>query len=410
MDDILIIDLTREDYTSEKLPPKIVKKLLGGKGIGTYLLLREIKPNIDPLSPNNVIIFGTGPLNCTIAPTSNKFVTLTKSPQTGAYLDSYCSGPFGNKLKRSGHDFIIIKGKSKEPTMLVIDNNGVKFKSALDIWGKVTTKSTEIIKKKFGEEYASVVIGPAGERLSPIAGILSELRIAARGGSGAVMGSKNLKAIAVNGDKEFGVYDKKEFEKSAWIAYRNLRMSSEIQRLTKDGSSNILEFVNASGGLPTHNFQLGTFKESRKLEGSNWRKVSWISSTACSTCPIACSKIGKIKKGKYKNIKIDGPEYETIFSLGSNCGVSDHDSIMAVNYLADLYGIDTISLGGIIGFVMELYERGIVSSKDLDNIEAKFGNKNALIVLGEKICKGEGIGSLLEKGVKRLSEENFILT
>ena len=144
------------------------------------------------------------------------------------------------------------------------------------------------------------------------------------------------------------------------------------------------------------------------MEGSNWKKESWISDTACSTCPIACSKVGNIKKGKYKNIKVDGPEYETNFSLGCNCGVSDHDTIMAANYLADLYGVDTISLGGIIGFVMELYERGILSSKDLDNIEAKWGNENALITLVEKICKGEGIGSLLEKGVKRLSEENFI--
>ncbi len=407
MGKILIVDLTDETYTSEKISTNLARKLLGGKGIGTYLLLSELKAGTEPLSPENVLIFGTGPFNGTIAPSSSKFIALTKSPATGTYLDCYCGGPFGNKLKSSGYDFLIIKGKSNEQKMLVIDNEGVRFVSAVKLWGKTTTKTTEIIKKEIGKGYASVVIGPAGERLSPIAGVMSGLRIAARGGLGAVMGSKNLKAIAVNGNKGVTVYNREKFKESAWKSHRTLRMSAEIQRLNRDGSVNILELINASGGLPTHNFKNGSFENSIEIEGSSWREKSWIQDTACDTCPIACSKIGLIKKGKYKNINVDGPEYETVFSLGSNCGVTDHDVILAVNHIADQYGVDTISLGGIIGFVMELFEKGLISIDELEGIDASWGNDEALIALGEKICQGEGIGKTLEKGVKRLSEEDY---
>jgi len=407
MGKILHVDLTSGDYHTEELEPRLARMLLGGKGIGTFLLMRELKAGVDPLSVGNVLIIGTGPLNGALSPSSGRFAVFTKSPTTGTYLDSYCGGPFGNALKRAGYDFLIVKGRAPEPSVLVIDENGVHIEPAGDLWGKLTTETTSALKERLGTEYETAVIGPAGERLSPIAGILSDLRIAARGGVGAVMGAKKLKAMAATGTRDTIVFDEEEFSKNAWIAFRSLRMSAEVQRLTKDGTPNILGLINASGGLPARNFQQGTVDQAEELEGQTWRKKRWVQNIACANCPISCSKIGIIQSGKHKGVKVDGPEYETIFSLGTNCAVTDHDAIMAVNHLADVYGVDSISLGGIIAFVMELYDKGIVSADDLDGIGAEWGSGAALTALGEKICQGDGIGSVLEKGVKRLSEENW---
>lgn len=407
MGKILTVNLNNGTSETEELSPELARKLVGGKGIGSYLLLRELKAGIDPLSDENVLILGTGPFNGTLAPCSSKFVVLTKSPLTGTYLDSYCGGPFGNSLKRSGYDFLIVKGKAEENQVLIIDDDQIKLEDAGRLWGKGAIDTTGEIKEIYGDKYSSVVIGPAGERLSPISGIMSELRIAARGGLGAVMGSKKLKAIAVAGNQDIRPFDQEQFEQAAWTAHRTLRMSAEVQRLTARGSVNILELINASGGLPTKNFQAGNFADSIKLEGEEWREDAWVTSVACDNCPISCSKIGVVKKGEYKGTRVDGPEYETVFSLGSNCGVTDHDSILAANYLADQYGVDSISLGGIIGFTMELYDEGIIDSTELDGIEASWGSGDALVALTEKICLGDGIGKVLEKGVKRLAEEDY---
>lgn len=404
---ILHVDLTRSTFWEEELKEEIARALIGGKGVATYLLLRETKAGVDPLGPDNVLIFGTGPLNGALTPTSGKFAVVTKSPATGAYLDSYCGGPFGLQLKLAGYDFLIVRGKASRPTVITIDNGQVVLHPAGDLWGTLTTEATERLKEMYGEDTASAVIGPAGERLSPVAGILSDLRIAARGGVGAVMGSKLLKAVVARGSGEVRVADPEKLQKAAWTAFRSLRMSSAVQRLTKNGSANIVELINASGGLPTRNFQKGQFASVRELYGETWRKKAWIGDTACFGCPIACSKIGLVQKGKYKGTRVDGAEYETVYSLGTQCENSDRDAIMAANHVCDIYGIDSISTGAIIGFVMELYEKGMVTAADLDGIEARWGDGEAVVALTEKIATGEGIGAILEKGVRRLAEEHY---
>jgi aldehyde:ferredoxin oxidoreductase len=398
---ILNIDLSKEKIWTEDLDEQVMRLLLGGKGLGTWLLYKELKARIDPLSPENLLIFVTGPLTGTTAPTSSRFGVVTKSPATNAYLDSYCGGFFGQMIKYAGYDAIVIKGKAKEPKVIIIDDENVKIEEGTKLWNMTTFDATNYLTDKYGKDIKTAVIGPAGERGVPIAGIFCDLRTLGRGGAGAVMGSKNLKGIAIRGSGNVQVFNIKEFEDAVWVSHRMLRMSSQIKRLSTDGTANIVELINASGALPTRNFQSGEFEESEKLDGKYWNKNYWVKSSACYGCPIACTKIAQSKQRK---IAIDGPEYETIFAIGSNCCVSDHEAIIYTNYLCDLYGIDTISLGGIVAFVMELYQKKMISKEELGNIEPLWGSGKALVQLTEIIAKGEGIGELLSKGVREISK------
>ncbi len=399
---ILYIDLTKQKFWTEELNEKLTRLMLGGKGLGTWLLYNELPAQCDPLSSDNELIFVTGPLTGTTAPTSSRFGIITKSPATGTYLDAYCGGFFGQKIKYAGYDAMVVKGAALKPSIIVIDDSDIRIEDASQIWGKTTLDSTNYLMDKYGADIKTVVIGPAGERKVPIAGIFSDLRTLGRGGAGAVMGSKNLKAITVRGSGSIQLENQDGFEEAVWVAHRMLRMSSQVKRLTTDGTANILELINATGALPTRNFQSGEFEESEKLTGEYWSKHYWVKTTACYGCPIACTKIAK---SKTRDITIDGPEYETIFAIGSNCGVTDHEAIIYTNYLCDLYGIDTISLGGIVAFVMELFQKKMISKAELDGIEANWGSGDALIQLTEKIAKGEGIGELLCKGVKAIAKE-----
>jgi len=405
MGKILRVDLTDESHTVQPLDDKIAFLLLGGKGLGIWLLYKSTHAHVDPLSSDNPVIFATGPLTGTLAPNS-RFCLVSKSPATGAVDDSYCGGFFGPELKFSGYDALVVLGRSDNPTVLVIDDGDVRFESAQGIWGRSTFDTEGILKKRLGKDFKMAEIGPAGEKCSPIAGAFSEGRSAGRGGIGAVMGSKKLKAVAVRGAHPVRVYDPKNFQKMTWIAYRALRMNEVTVRSLPDfGTSNILLTINETGALPTRNFQTGRFEGADRISGEAFRERLWKKDFACSMgCTIKCSKIAFLKDEPYKGTMIDGPDYETIFSLGSNCGVDDVEAISYANYLCDLYGIDTISTGNIIGFLMELHEKGIISTEELEGIDATWGSSEALVNLVRKIGEGEGIGAVLQLGVKELSE------
>ena len=403
---ILHANLTTNSFKTEPLNEKEAYLLLGGKGLATWLLYKGAREGVDSLSPSNLLIFATGPLTGTAAPSSSRFCVVTKSPATGSFLDSYCGGHFGPELKYSGYDAVVIEGQATEPSILLIDDNRLDLKSAKNLWGTTTTKAEGKLKKGLGKDFRIVTIGPAGERQAPIAGIFSDNRTAGRGGAGAVMGSKKLKAVAVRGSGVIRVHDPEKFKESAWIAHRTLRMNEvTVRSLPQHGTANILETINETGALPTKNFQTGRFQGVEEISGESWRKELWKKDVACFGCPVACSKIAYIEKGPYAGTATDGPDYETIFSLGSNCGVNNKEAIAYANYLCDIYGIDTISTGNIIAFTMELYEKGILSIDDLDGIDAKWGDADALVRLTEKICKGNGVGKLLEQGVKKVSEK-----
>lgn len=403
MNNILRVDLTTGKTKTEGLDEKVMPLLLGGKGLASLILLNELEPHTMALASGVPLIFAVGPLTGTTAPTAGRLGVFTKSPATGTILDSYCGGFFGQTMKWAGYDAVVVTGKAKEPQVLVIDNEKVRVEPADGLWGAGTRAAASRLVQKYGRDFRTAVIGQAGERLAPIAGIFCDLRTAGRGGAGAVMGSKNLKGIAVRGTGSVWVQDPELFQEMVWVANRMLRMSSQIQRMKDHGTANIVELINAAGAFPTRNFQTGQFEGHRELWGETWSDEYWKESAACFGCGIGCTKIAKHKKS---GIRIDGPEYETIFAVGSNCAVTDREAILEANLLCDEYGVDTISVGVIIGFVMELYQRGMISASGLDGIEAKWGDGRALVELAKKICKGESVGKMLERGVKEMSK-NF---
>lgn len=402
MGSILYVDLNAGTSRSESLPEEVAELFLGGKGLGAFLLYKMTRPRVDPLTPEYPLIFSTGPLTGTLAPTGNRFAVVTKSPLTGTFLDCHCGGPFGIALKRSGYDAVVISGRAEAPSALVIENRKVEVAAANDVWGKTTQESEAMLRHKFGDESEVSCIGPAGERLAPIACIYSGMRVAGRGGAGAVMGSKNIKAVVASGDSPIEVYDVDEFKRAAWSAHRLIRMNeTTVRQLPKYGTNNILEVVNVMGGLPVRNFQKGVLDEPESVFGESWRKDIWTRDRACLNCPIACSKTASVKSGEYAGATCEGPDYETTWALGPNCGVTDRGAIVRANEICDLYGVDTISTGGAIGFAMECFERGLLALDDLDGIDATFGNARSMVQLAEKIAKGEGVGRTLQNGVRR---------
>jgi aldehyde:ferredoxin oxidoreductase len=399
-DCILRVDLASGVTGNEPLPDPAMRPLLGGKGLGAYLLLKELPPHVDALSPENRLILDVGPLTGTTAPTGGRLGSTTKSPSTGTYSDAYCGGFIGQTLKYAGYDAVILQGAASEPVLLVIDDAHVELRPASHLWGQTVPQTNESLHEQFGTGWQTLVIGPPGEKRSNIAGIFNETRALARGGVGAVMGSKNLKAIMVRGTGTVAVADRVRFDRALQLAARAIRMSSSISRMKVDGTANILEFINAVGALPTRNFRQGQFEAADEITGTSFRENDWKSDYACFGCPIACSKVTRPVDGKL----LEGPEYETIFALGSNCGVGDREAIIRMSQLCDEHGIDTISAGGIIGFVMEMFETGLVSARDLDGIEPGFGNCQAALALIKKLALVEGCGEWLSQGVAKIVE------
>lgn len=393
---ILRVDLSTGMIKTTPLPEEIMPQILGGKGLGVWLLLTEQKTGVDPLSAENMIIFHTGPLTGTMAPTAGRFGMTTKSPATGTYFDAYCGGYWGNVLKYAGYDALVITGTAAKPVMLTIDEAKVEICPAENKWGTTITGATDQIKAELGDEWQSLVIGPPGEAQRNLAGIFNESRALARGGVGAVMGSKRLKAIAVRGKGSVRVFDKKQYERALQLAFRAVRMSGPISMLGKEGTANILEVVNVMGALPTRNFQQGQFEQSDEISGDSFRQHNWKNSYACFGCPIGCGKWTiPLEDGKV----IEGPEYETIYALGSNCAIGSRENIIRLNWLCDEYGLDTISAGGVIGFVMEMFDRGIIRAETLDGISPVWGNAEAAIALVDKMARVEGCGKWLAQGV-----------
>jgi aldehyde:ferredoxin oxidoreductase len=400
-DRILRVDLTSGAVETTRLPADVMPLILGGKGLGAWLLYHEQPVGVEPLSPENYLIFHNGPLTGTSAPTAGRFGCTTRSPATTTYSDSYCGGYWGQMLKYAGYDALVLSGSASEPVLLVISDDKVEIRPAGHLWGLKITEATERLWEEFGRDWQSLVIGPPGEAQRNIAGIFNETRALARGGVGAVMGSKLLKAIVTRGSGTVHVYDPEKYQRALQLAFRAVRMSSETTLLGHEGTANILNIINVMGALPTRNFQRGQFEAADVISGAAFRKHNWARDYACFGCPIACGKYTRaLDDGKV----IEGPEYETIYALGTNCALGDREVIIHLNWLCDEYGMDTISVGGIVGFAMEMFERGIVSAADLDGIEPRFGDGDAAVALVEKMAKVEGCGEWLAQGVAAIAE------
>lgn len=354
-----------------------------------------MRPGIDPLSPENKTIFVTGPLSGTTAPAAGKYVVVTKSPRTRTILDSYFGGIFGAQLKFAGFDAIIVEGAAEKPVYIKIEEDEAEIKSADHLWGMGAYDAINAIKKDEGRDFSVAVIGPAGERLVKLASInVDIIWNAGRGGAGAVMGSKRLKAIAVRGHKRVHISDEEKFRSVVKeLTEKSVLSEANIWAKT-DGTPIIVDMSHTVGILPTRYFRSGVFEGHNKIN-TDVVKAHLAEVRACYACPLACKRLVKIRGEVFK-----APEYETLATAGSNCGISDFEAIVDFNYICGNLGIDTISTANTIAFIMQLYEDGVLKKEDLEGIEANFGSKEALLRLAEKIGKNEGVGRIFSEGVR----------
>jgi len=404
------IDLTGGIVEDRTLEESIARKYLGGKGLGAYLLYKHLKPQTDPLGPGNIIIFVTGPLTGTNFPAVSRSGVITKSPLTGTFLDSYSGGFFGTQLKWAGYDALVISGRAETPVYLLVDDGKITIMPADHIWGLTTSETEKRLKKelakKRNQKMSVAAIGPAGENLVRFACIINEKRAHGRGGPGAVMGSKNLKAVVVKGGRKPEKADDAQYKKVLRRSIDNIARNPAVGKegvFPKYGTMATISLTNETGTLPSRNWQENSYEPTEKIDGDAFRRFQ-IRSRSCFLCPIGCSRetAGTINDRRYVT---EGPDYETMFAFGPNCSIDDTEVIIAADHLCDNLGMDTISCGGVIGFAMECVDRGLLSGKELGNLDLSFGNGNAMIQAIPLIARKEGVGRLLAKGVKRLSEE-----
>jgi aldehyde:ferredoxin oxidoreductase len=403
---ILHIDLTTGKTHTEPLNEDYAKKYIGGIGLGMRLWLDNSKAGVDPYSPENPLVLTTGPISGTVWPTGgNGHAFVSKSPQSYGVGESKSHGSFGTELKRAGYDAVIFKGKAEKPVYVWIDDDSVQLLNASHLMGKSPAETEDAIREELGDYYIRVAaIGLAGEKLVRIACIINDkTRAAGRTGMGAVMGSKNLKAIAVRGSNDITVAKPAEFMEFVKEFHERMKGPATQKYRTLGTPENVLVH-NALQCMPTRNYNNASFEGAEKVSGEalNERFVAKV--IGCSSCAMRCEHICVVPEGPYKGT-VTRMEYEPLWAIGPYCGVDRLDAIIKGMDLCNYYGIDAISAGVIVGFTMDCYENGILTEKDLDGIEAKFGNHEALVGLIEKIGKREGIGDILAEGVKIAGEK-----
>ncbi len=406
MGKMLRVDLSAGSIKTEETPMDLAKLYIGGRGLASRILINEIDPKVDALSPANKLIYATGPLSNTTAPTGGRYMVVTKSPLTGTLASSNSGGVFGAYLKKAGYDVVIFEGKSDKPVYLSVSPQGVELKDASHVWGKRVEETTDILLGESGQKRASVsCIGPAGEKMSLIASVMNEKhRAAGRSGVGAVMGSKNLKALVVWGDAESPIKFDDEF-KTAVKTSRTLLKDGAItgQGLPALGTKVLDNIINSSGMYPTRNAQDVMFEGTGNMSGEALVEKGYLKrNSGCYMCPIQCARDVELPNGR----RGEGPEYETGWAFGPMCGIDDLNAICDANFTCNDLGMDTISAGVTISCLMELFEKGYVPEEDLEKgPKPVFGSTEALAYWLTKMGHGEGkIGALMAKGSYRMAE------
>lgn len=410
---ILRVNLTKSKVAFEALQKELALHFIGGKGFGAKILYEELNPKINPYDPKNLLIFSTGPVNGLILSGAAKLCSVFKSPLTWAWGESQCGGYFAPQLKYAGYDVIIIEGKSKSPVYLLIEDNEVNIHNATHLWGKDTFETEDAIKRDHGKNFQVLSIGPAGEHLVRYACICHDRgRQFGRCGAGAVMGSKKLKAIAVKGSGTLDLAKPEEFYR--FRKELNEKINERLKTLRDYGTPAIMALTNTTGTLPTRYWRDGEFEGFEKINAEAIIRRFVKRSNACFACTVACGKISAIRNASsiissespttIKEVEVEGPEYETLFALGSLCGNDNLESIIKANEICDRLGIDTISAGNVIAFAMECYEKGIISQRETEGIKFTFGNHEAIIAALERIAYRKGFGDILAEGVKRAAE------
>ncbi len=402
----LVVDLTTRKSEEQEFPQRYLEDYLGGRGLGARLLHDYVDPKADSLGPENCLIFVAGPLHASSAFYSSKSVLYTKSPQTGITLYTLASGRFCHDLARAGCDALIIKGRAERPTWLSIKDRKITFNDASKLWGLNTMDAELFIREKLPAEASLALIGPAGENLVKFACIVTEGRrhhAFGRGGAGAVMGSKNLKAIALQGTGTVPIADFKAFKQAQHSVSVKLAANPEWRAAQRRyGTRGGLPALNAAGILPTRQWQSAQYKDISAFEGERLREEYFVDGETCGLyCPNPCYHWTMVRNGEYKGALACGPEYETIYAFGSNLENPRFDSIIAADDLCDMLGMDTMSAGLTIGWAAECFERGLLTETDTDGIKLQFGNHAIIGELLRRIAYREGIGDLLAEGSQR---------
>jgi len=399
---ILRINLGENTIKTEDLDLKIAQKFIGGRGLGTRMLIDEIDPNVEPLAPDNKLIFVTGPLTGTNTPTGGRYMVVTKSPLSGTVACSNSGGYWGAELKFAGYDMIIFEGKADSPVYINIADDKVELCDAKHLWGKVVSETTHELEQTHGEKVKVACIGPAGENLSKIACIMNDRgRAAGRSGVGAVMGSKNLKAIVVKGSGKVNVANSDKLKEAFSVCIKKIKENGVTgQGLPTYGTAVLVNIVNENGVYPTKNFQLSQFDRAEETSGETLAEKYLTKRMACFRCPIACGRYCEVD-----DIKGEGPEYETVWAFGADCGVSNLPDIIKANFWCNEVGVDTISAGATIAAAMELYQRGYIKKEDLNGgPELTWGSGEAIIEWTKRMGSGEGLGGKIAQGAYRLSD------
>ncbi len=400
---ILEVDLSSKTIETVELDRAMAEQYIGGKGFGIHTLYHRLPAECDPLSADNIMVFATGPLTGSQAPASGRLELCTKSPATGFWLDSNAGGSFGPELKYAGYDALIITGAADSPVLLLIEDDRVSLVEADEYWGLDTIETHRKLKEDYSNEHRIACIGPNGEQLSPLANVQTEYRSFGRGGAGAVMGSKKLKAVVVHGTGSITTADPAEFSRMVREATNELGNAPDTGAAKPEfGTNVILSLMDYTGIHPNKNFHRSTLDE-KPIDEHDVRKF-YKRHRACFSCTIRCSKIARVDEGPYKGSFTEGPEYEMTWSFGAHCGNTDVPTIIEAEHLCDAYGMDGISVGNVIGFLMDCYEQGLITSDDQDGLELTWGNSEAMIGAVHLIGKREGPGEAWSRGVKHLEE------
>ena len=398
---ILRVDLSSKTCKVEALDLDMAKKYIGGRGLGTKIFYDEVPASVDALSVENKFIVATGPLTGTPTPTGGRYMVVTKSPLTGTIASSNSGGYWGAELKFAGYDVIIVEGKSEKPVYIMIEDEKVEIRDAAHVWGKVTSEATEILEKEVPAKSRVMTIGPAGEKLSYMAAVMNDVsRAAGRSGVGAVMGSKNLKAITVRGTQKVAIANDEMLKNVVKDCTAKIRENGVTgQGLPTYGTAVLVNIINENGVFPTNNFQTSQFADAEEISGETLTEKYLTKKDPCYRCPIACGRYCKVD-----DIEGGGPEYETIWAFGGDCGISNMGEVIKANYWCNEMGLDTISTGATIAAAMELYQKGFIKPEDLEGTPLEFGNSQAIVEWTKKIGLREGFGDKMADGSYRLAD------
>jgi len=400
------VDLSKEKIEALPLPDDLIRDYIGGEGIGSRLLWEMVKPHTEPYAPENVILFVTAPFNGTIFPAGARGCVVFKSPETGTISMSNIGGRWNSELRCAGYELVAVTGKAKSPVYLWIDDETIELKDASVIWGKTIPEMQKMVREELDDHKIQVVgIGPAGERLVRMANLANDIRFAGKGGSGAVMGSKNFKAIAIRGTGMVSVDDLERLRNVSFKIIEDMNKSELIQSLKKFSSAFFNQYVAEIQDFGYKHFQEGGWKDGPKLYIEHIDKALHEEHRACYACPIGCGVISRVKKGPYKGTETGGPMAEAYWNWGWKCGISDIDAICKITEICDSNGVCVNSSSELAAWVMECQERGLLSTEETGGLELSWGDGMGSIKMLEMMVKREGFGDILAEGVKRAAEK-----